>query len=81
MAARNAELLGRYLNGFGIEGIAEGQIMTDLERELALKITTGQTVGAGIFMNEVEYKAYAARTYGLTEQRITELVRELLEGG
>ena len=25
--------------------------MTDLERELALKITTGQTVGAGIFMN------------------------------
>lgn len=55
--------------------------MTELERELALKITTGQTVGAGIFMNEVEYKAYASRTYGITEQRITELVRELLEGG
>ncbi len=55
--------------------------MTSTERELALKITTGQTLGAGIFMNEVEYKAYAARTYGITEQRITELVRELLEGG
>jgi hypothetical protein len=55
--------------------------MTATERELALKITTGQTVGAGIFMNEQEYKSYAARTYGLTEQRITELVRELLEGG
>ena len=57
------------------------EVMTTTERELALKITTGQTLGAGIFMNEVEYKAYAARTYGITEQRITELVRELLEGG
>ena len=57
------------------------EIMTTTERELALKITTGQTLGAGIFMNEVEYKAYAARAYGITEQRITELVRELLEGG
>ena len=55
--------------------------MTDLERDLALKITTGQTVGAGIFMSEAEYKAYAARIHGITEQRITELVRELLGGG
>ena len=63
------------------QGSFEGAFMTTAERELALKITTGQTLGAGIFMNEVEYKAYAARTYGITEQRITELVRELLEGG
>ena len=55
--------------------------MTATERELALKITTGQTVGAGIFMNAVEYKAFASRTYGISEKRITELVRELLEGG
>ena len=55
--------------------------MTDTERELAVNITTGQTVGAGIFMNAVEYKAYASRTYGITEKSITELVRELLEGG
>ena len=55
--------------------------MTPTERELATKITTGRTLGAGIFMNEVEYKAFASRTYGITEQRITELVRELLEGG
>ena len=55
--------------------------MTDTERELAVNITTGQTVGAGIFMNAVEYKAYASRTFGITEKRITELVRELLEGG
>ena len=55
--------------------------MTDFERDVAVKITTGQTIGAGIFMNDVEYKAWASRTYGLTEQRITELVRELLEGG
>ena len=55
--------------------------MTATERELALKITTGQTVGAGIFMNEGEYKAYASRTFGITEDRMTELVRELQEGG
>ena len=55
--------------------------MTDFERDLALKITTGQTVGAGIFMNDVEYKAWCVRVHGVTEQRITELVRELLGGG
>lgn len=54
--------------------------MTDYEKDLALKITTGKTVGHGIFMNEQEYKSWAARVYGVTEQRITELVRELLEG-
>lgn len=54
--------------------------MTDFERDVAVKITTGQTIGAGIFMNDVEYKAWCVRTYGLTEQRISELVRELLEG-
>ena len=81
MACRSAFLLRRHQHGLWLQGSFTGEIMTDTERELAVNITTGQTVGAGILMNAVEYKAYASRTYGITEKRITELVRELLEGG
>ena len=52
--------------------------MTDKERELMIKIRCQQQLGQGMFLNDVEFKAWAAKTYGISEQRLTELQKELL---
>lgn len=52
--------------------------MTKAERELMLKIRTQQTLGKGMFLDEVEFKAWACETYGITEAKLTQLQKELL---
>ena len=52
--------------------------MTSEERELMIKIRCQQRLGEGLFLNDSEFKAWAAKTYGITEARITELQKELL---
>ena len=52
--------------------------MTKAERELMLKIRTQQTLGKGMFLNDVEFKAWAAKEYSISESRLTELQKELL---
>ena len=52
--------------------------MSPAERELMVKIRCQQQLGRGMFLNDVEFKAWAAETYGISEQRLTELQKELL---
>ena len=57
---------------------AEGQIMTNAEKELMIKIRQQAVVGNGLFMNDVEFKAWACRTYNIKEDRLTQLMREVI---
>jgi hypothetical protein len=50
--------------------------MTNAERELCVKIRTQQVLGQGMFLNDVEFKAWAAKTYDITESRLTQLMKE-----
>ena len=52
--------------------------MTPAERELMIAIRCQQRLGQGMFLTDTEFKAWASRTYGISEQRITDLQRELL---
>ena len=52
--------------------------MTNAERELMINIRCQQQLGQGMFLNDTEFKAWAARTYNITEARLTELQKELL---
>ena len=52
--------------------------MTPQERELMINIRCQQRLGQGLFLNDVEFKAWAAKTYGISEQRLTELQKEVL---
>ena len=52
--------------------------MTTAERELMLTIRQQAVVGNGLFMNEVEFKAWACRTYNISEQKLTQLMREVI---
>jgi len=52
--------------------------MTPAERELMINIRCQQQLGKGMFLNDAEFKAWAAKTYGISEQRLTDLQRELL---
>ena len=52
--------------------------MTSQERELMIKIRCQQVLGRGMFLNDVEFKAWAAKTYNISESRLTELQKELL---
>ena len=54
--------------------------MTEAERELALKATTQMQVGNGLFMNDREFKAQFCKENGVTEGRLTKLVKALLAG-
>ena len=37
--------------------------MTNAERDLCLKIRAQQVLGQGMFLNDVEFKAWACKTY------------------
>ena len=52
--------------------------MTNAERELCVKIRTQQVLGQGMFLNDVEFKAWAAKTYDITEARLTQLMKEVI---
>ena len=52
--------------------------MTDQERELMIKIRCQQQLGQGMFLNDVEFKAWACKTYDITEARLTQLMREVI---
>ena len=54
--------------------------MTDAERELAIKATTQMQLGNGMFINDREFKAQFCKENGVTDDRLTELVRQLLDG-
>ena len=50
--------------------------MTSQERELCVKIRTQQVLGQGMFLNDVEFKAWACKTYNVNEARLTQLMKE-----
>ena len=52
--------------------------MSPAERELMINIRCQQKLGRGMFLNDVEFKAWAAKTYDISEERLTELQKELL---
>lgn len=52
--------------------------MTTAERELMIKIRQQAVVGNGLFMNEVEFKAWACRTYNIKEEKLTQLMKEVI---
>ena len=52
--------------------------MTTQERELCLKIRAQQVLGQGMFLNDVEFKAWACKTYNITEARLTQLMKEVI---
>ena len=50
--------------------------MTEQERKLCLKIRAQQVLGQGMFLNDVEFKAWACKTYNVNEARLTQLMKE-----
>lgn len=50
--------------------------MTQDERELCILIRTQWRLGYGMFVDDVEFKAWACNTYDLTEERLTQLMKE-----
>ena len=50
--------------------------MTTQERDLCLKIRAQQVLGQGMFLNDVEFKAWACKTYNVDEARLTQLMKE-----
>ena len=58
----------------------EGPVMTDAERALALKATTQMQLGNGMFINDREFKAQFCKENGITDDYLTDLVRQLLDG-
>ena len=52
--------------------------MTPYDRELALRIRQQAIMGPGLFLNDPEFKAWACRTYGIDEIKLTQLMKEVL---
>ena len=52
--------------------------MTSKERELMVAIRQQQVLGQGMFLNDVEFKAWVCKTYNISESRLTELQKEVL---
>ena len=52
--------------------------MTDQERDLMIKIRQQQVVGNGMFLYGAEFKAWACKTYNITEARLTQLMKEVI---
>ena len=50
--------------------------MTDQEKELCLLIRQQQVLGRGMFLDDPEFKAWACKTYSLTEAKLTQLMKE-----
>lgn len=59
-------------------GDFESAVMTDQERELMVAIRQQQVLGQGMFLNDVEFKAWACKNYNISESRLTELQKEVL---
>ena len=53
--------------------------MTPAERQLMGRIRQQQVVGQGMFLNDVEFKAWACKEYGISEAKLTQLQKEVLE--
>ena len=53
--------------------------MTPQERELMVAIRQQQVLGRGMFLEDPEFKAWACKTYGITEAKLTQLQKEVLE--
>ena len=49
--------------------------MTTQERELCLPFRCAAGAGAGMFLNDVEFKAWACKTYNINESRLTQLMK------
>ena len=71
-------MLGNHRQWQQWPGHLEGPLMTDQERELMVTIRQQQVLGQGMFLNDVEFKAWAAKTYNISEARLTELQKEVL---
>ena len=53
--------------------------MTPQERELMRNIRAQAVLGKGMLLNNAsEFKSWAARTYNISEARMTELMKEVL---
>ena len=78
LAEGSAVLLGGHQHAWRQQSHSQGQVMTPAERELMIAIRCQQRLGQGMFLTDTEFKAWASRTYGISEQRITDLQRELL---
>ena len=52
--------------------------MTNAERELMIAIRCQQRLGRGMFLSETEFKAWACHHYNISEERLTELQKEVL---
>lgn len=50
--------------------------MTPQERALMVKIRQQQIVGNGMFLFGTEFKAWACKTYNISEARLTQLMKE-----
>ena len=53
--------------------------MTQKERELMIRIRQQQVMGAGMFLENPEFKAWVCNTYDIDEARLTQLQKEVLE--
>ena len=71
-------MLGRYIDWKRLQSLAEGSVMTDQERELALKIRAQQVLGQGMFLEDEEFVQWAMNTYNLSRQRLTQICKEVL---
>lgn len=69
-------MLGQHYQFDWWPGDFEGAVMTAQERELCLKIRAQQVLGKGMFLNDVEFKAWAAKEYNISESRMTQLMKE-----
>ena len=78
MAEGNAVLLGRYQHREHLQGLAEGPVMTDQERDLALRIRAQQVLGQGMFLEDEEFVQWAMDSYGLSRDRLTQICKEVL---
>ena len=70
-------MLGKHQHQH-LQGVAPGAVMTDQERELALKIRAQQVLGQGMFLEDEEFVQWAMNTYNLSRQRLTQLCKEVL---
>ena len=54
--------------------------MNARDRELALKATTQMALGKGIFTTEREFKEWFCKENNITDLKLTQIVRDLLDG-
>ena len=50
--------------------------MTSKERQLVRDIRQAQRFGVGMAMSDGEFKGWAVQQYGISEEKLTDLMRE-----